>query len=159
MNNRCSSSLQMTSLVACEERHSSQSTTPLSTRQSHIVTKGSHEWLIEDFMKREEATGISLSTRFTTVCVDAQGVNYETVWRLKAYPKGCDNEHRDYLSIFINQVDTLWHGKIWGRVLHQLYRLPHTSQYLTFLLLMLIIGCWSCRLGKVYHFPSWMPSL
>ena len=96
-------SLQMTSSI-CERDHNSKSTTPLSTRQSHTVTKGSHEWLIEDFMKREETTGISLSTRFTTPCVDARGVNHETVWRLKAYPKGCDSDHRDYISIFINQV-------------------------------------------------------
>ena len=99
-----SSSLQMTSSAVCERDHNSKSTTPLSTRQSHTVTKGSHEWLIEDFMKREETTGISLSTRFTTHCVDARGVNQETVWRLKAYPKGCDNDHSDYISIIINQV-------------------------------------------------------
>ena len=85
-------------------RYASRSTTPLSTRQSHIVTKGSHEWLIEDFTKREETTGTSLSTRFTTPCIDGKGVNHETVWRLKAYPKGCDSDHRDYISIFINQV-------------------------------------------------------
>ena len=98
------SNIQMTTLAVSDKDHSSKSTTPLSTRQSHIVTKGSHEWLIEDFMKREETTGISLSTRFTTPCVDTRGVNHETVWRLKAYPKGCDSEHRDYISIFINQV-------------------------------------------------------
>ena len=85
-------------------RYASRSTTPLSTRQSHIVTKGSHEWLIEDFTKREETTGTSLSTRFTTPCIDGKGTNHETVWRLKAYPKGCDSDHRDYISIFINQV-------------------------------------------------------
>ena len=85
-------------------RYASRSTTPLSTRQSHIVTKGSHEWLIEDFTKREETTGTSLSTRFTTPCIDGKGTNHETVWRLKAYPRGCDSDHRDYISIFINQV-------------------------------------------------------
>ena len=99
-----SSSIQMITSTVSEKEHDSKSTTPLSTRQSHIVTRGSHEWLIEDLMKREETTGVSLSTRFTTPCVDARGVNHETVWRLKAYPKGCDNDHRDYISIFINQV-------------------------------------------------------
>lgn len=99
-----SSSIQMITSTVSEREHDSKSTTPLSTRQSHIVTRGSHEWLIEDLMKREETTGVSLSTRFTTPCVDARGVNHETVWRLKAYPKGCDNDHRDYISIFINQV-------------------------------------------------------
>ena len=99
-----SNSIQMTTSTVSERDYNSKSTTPLSTRQSHIVTKGSHEWLIEDFMKREETTGISLSTRFTTPSVDARGINHETVWRLKAYPKGCDIDHRDYISIFINQV-------------------------------------------------------
>ena len=98
------SNIQMITPAVSDRDHSSKSTTPLSTRQSHIVTKGSHEWLIEDFLKREETTGISLSTRFTTPCVDTRGVNHETVWRLKAYPKGCDSDHRDYISIFINQV-------------------------------------------------------
>jgi len=87
-----------------EREYNSKSTTPLTSRQSHIVTRGSHEWLIEDFLKRDETTGISLSTRFTTPCIDARGVSHETVWRLKAYPKGCDGDHRDYISIFINQV-------------------------------------------------------
>jgi len=103
MANSIRNNFQM-ALTVNDRDHSSKSTTPLSTRQSHIVTKGTHEWLIEDFMKREEVTGTSLSTRFTTPCVDAKGVNHETIWRLKAYPKGCDTEHREYISIFINQV-------------------------------------------------------
>jgi len=104
MANSLRANFQMTSSTISDRDHNSKSTTPLSTRQSHIVTKGTHEWLIEDFMKREETTGVSLSTRFTTPCIDAKGVNHETVWRLKAYPKGCDNDHREYISIFINQV-------------------------------------------------------
>ena len=106
MANSIRNNFQM-ALTVNDRDHSSKSTTPLSTRQSHIVTKGTHEWLIEDFMKREEVTGTSLSTRFTTPCVDAKGVNHETIWRLKAYPKGCDTEHREYISIFINQVREL----------------------------------------------------
>lgn len=104
MANSLRTNFEMASSTLSDRDHNSKSTTPLSTRQSHIVTKGTHEWLIEDFMKREETTGISLSTRFTTPCVDSKGVNHETVWRLKAYPKGCDNDHREYISIFINQV-------------------------------------------------------
>jgi len=104
MANSLRANFQMTSSTISDRDHNSKSTTPLSTRQSHIVTKGTHEWLIEDFMKREETTGVSLSTRFTTPCIDAKGVNHETVWRLKAYPKGCDSDHREFISIFINQV-------------------------------------------------------
>lgn len=104
MAHSLSSNILMSTSTNSEKDNYSKSSTPLSTRQSHLVTKGSHEWLIEDFMKREETTGISLSTRFTTPCVDARGVNHETVWRLKAYPKGCDADHREYISIFINQV-------------------------------------------------------
>ena len=106
MAHSLSSNILMSTSTNSEKDNYSKSSTPLSTRQSHLVTKGSHEWLIEDFMKREETTGISLSTRFTTPCVDARGVNHETVWRLKAYPKGCDADHREYISIFINQVKT-----------------------------------------------------
>ena len=36
--------------------------------------------------------------------VDAKGVYYETVWKVKAYPHGCEQDVKDHLSLFITQV-------------------------------------------------------
>ena len=84
--------------------HYSKSATPIQGKQSHAVTTWCHEWLIEDFVRREEQVGSSLQTRFTVSILDNKNTKSETVWRIKLYPKGCDNEHSNHVSIFINQV-------------------------------------------------------
>ena len=88
----------------------SKSSTPLHSKTSHVVTSHSHEWLIEDFVRREESTGSSLQTRFSVMVSDNKNTQSETVWRIKLYPKGCDADHSSYVSIFINQVTgpTVW---------------------------------------------------
>ena len=88
----------------------SKSATPLHSKTSHVVTSHSHEWLIEDFVRREESTGSSLQTRFSVMVSDNKNTKSETVWRIKLYPKGCDADHSSYVSIFINQVTgpTVW---------------------------------------------------
>ena len=84
--------------------HYSKSATPLQNKQSHVVTTWSHEWLIEDFVRREEHVGQSLQTKFSVKILDNKNVKNETIWRIKLYPKGCDSDHSNYVSIFINQV-------------------------------------------------------
>ncbi len=82
----------------------SKSATPVQSKHSHVVTTWCHEWLIEDFVRREEQISQSLQTRFSVSVMDNKNTKSETVWRIKLYPKGCDNEHSSYVSIFINQV-------------------------------------------------------
>jgi len=82
----------------------SKSATPLTSKLSHVVTTWCHEWLIEDFIRREEPVSSALQTRFSVTVLDNKGTKCETVWRIKLYPKGCDSEHSNYVSIFINQV-------------------------------------------------------
>ena len=43
-------------------------------------------------------------TFYLFVAVDAKGVYYETVWKVKAYPHGCEQDVKDHLSLFITQV-------------------------------------------------------
>lgn len=89
----------------------SMSSTPLHSRTSNFVAKGRHEWTIEDFVRREEGNGVSLQTRFTVPAIDNRGAHVNTVWRIKLYPKGCDQEHSEHVSIFLNQVSGP--GSVW----------------------------------------------
>lgn len=82
----------------------SKSATPIQSKQSHAVTTWCHEWQIEDFVRRDEQISQSLQTRFSVLVLDNKNSKSETVWRIKLYPKGCDAEHSQYVSIFINQV-------------------------------------------------------
>ena len=61
-------------------------------------------FLSPDFVNRQEAVGNSLQTRFSVSILDNKNQVCETVWRIKLYPKGCDQDHANYVSIFINQV-------------------------------------------------------
>lgn len=92
------------------KHHHSKSATPLHSKSAHVVTSWCHEWQIEDFVRREEQTGSSIQTRFSVMVSDNKNTKSETVWRIKLYPKGCDGEHSNYVSIFINQVSgpTVW---------------------------------------------------
>eukprot|EP00095_Tigriopus_kingsejongensis_P001346 snap_masked-scaffold1057_size73593-processed-gene-0.19 protein:Tk01346 transcript:snap_masked-scaffold1057_size73593-processed-gene-0.19-mRNA-1 annotation:"speckle-type poz isoform x2" len=83
----------------------SRSSTPRNSRSSHPITTGKHEWTIEDFLTREEGVGVSLNTKFSVPANEVRsGTMVETVWRIKVYPRGCDAEHANYASIFINQA-------------------------------------------------------
>ena len=46
-----------------------------------------------------EAVGNSLQTWFSVSILDNKNQVFETVWRIKLYPKGCDQEHANYVSI------------------------------------------------------------
>ncbi|XP_059089715.1 speckle-type POZ protein-like [Tigriopus californicus] len=83
----------------------SRSSTPKNSRLSHPITLGKHDWTIEDFMTRDEGVGVSLNTKFTVPAHEVKsGALVETIWRIKVYPRGCDADHANYASIFINQV-------------------------------------------------------
>ena len=61
----------------------SKSSTPSSSKNSHVVTTWSHEWLIEDFFRREEAVGSAIQTKFAVAVLDNKNTKFETVWRVK----------------------------------------------------------------------------
>lgn len=83
----------------------SRSSTPKNSRLSHPITFGTHDWTIEDFLTRDEGVGVSLNTKFTVPAHEVEsGILLETIWRIKVYPRGCDADHANYASIFINQV-------------------------------------------------------
>jgi len=91
-------------IIKGERDHYSRSCTPANSKLCFQLVRGNHEWVIEDFLKREEANGVSLASKFTVSAVDAKGVYYETVWKVKAYPHGCEQDVKDHLSLFITQV-------------------------------------------------------
>ena len=53
------------------------------SKNSHVVTTWSHEWLIEDFFRREEAVGSAIQTKFAVAVLDNKNTKFETVWRVK----------------------------------------------------------------------------
>jgi len=91
-------------IIKGERDHCSRSCTPTGSKLNFSIVRGNHEWVIEDFLKREEANGVSLASKFTVSAVDSKGIYYETVWKVKAYPKGCEQDVKDHLSLFITQV-------------------------------------------------------
>ena len=95
-------------------------------------------------MRREEPTGSSLQTRFSVMVSDNKNTKSETVWRIKLYPKGCDGEHSNYVSIFINQVTgpTGTYSKI--------YKIQKSSRLETDFLALLYP-----QFGSSMPFPSW----
>ena len=82
----------------------SRSLTPIESKQSNIVTRGEHEWVIEGFIHRKEEVGESISTTFKVFCRDSDDAEYESVWKVKAYPKGCNQENQGHLSVFLSQI-------------------------------------------------------
>ena len=68
--------------MALRENYS-KSSTPSSSKNSHVVTTWSHEWLIEDFFRREEAVGSAIQTKFAVAVLDNKNTKFETVWRVK----------------------------------------------------------------------------
>lgn len=91
-------------IIKGERDHCSRSCTPAGSKLCFAIVRGNHEWVIEDFLKREELNGVSLASKFTVSAVDSKGVYYETVWKVKAYPHGCEADVKDHLSLFITQV-------------------------------------------------------
>jgi len=91
-------------IIKGERDHCSRSCTPTGSKSCYSIIRGNHEWVIEDFLKREEANGVSLSSKFTVSAVDSKGIYYETVWKVKAYPHGCEPDVKDHLSLFITQI-------------------------------------------------------
>jgi len=91
-------------IIRGQHDHSSRSCTPAGSKSCFQIIRGNHEWVIEDFLKREEANGISLASKFT-VSVCSRGMYHDTVWKVKAYyPHGCEPDVRDHLSLFLTQI-------------------------------------------------------
>jgi len=91
-------------IIRGQQDHSSRSCTPAGSKSCFQIIRGNHEWVIEDFLKREEANGISLASKFTVSAVCSRGIFYDTVWKVKAYPRGCEPDVKDYLSLFLTQI-------------------------------------------------------
>ena len=45
-----------------------------------------------------------LTSLISILAVDSKGIYYETVWKVKAYPHGCEPDVKDHLSLFITQI-------------------------------------------------------
>ena len=45
-----------------------------------------------------------VTSLISILAVDSKGIYYETVWKVKAYPHGCEPDVKDHLSLFITQI-------------------------------------------------------
>ena len=105
-------------------------------------------WL-PDFVNRQEAVGNSLQTRFSVSILDNKNQVCETVWRIKLYPKGCDQDHANYVSIFINQVSG---PSVWVKYAISLLGCQGFDRQQTY---GKFLHLWFCKHGNKYYFSYW----